>query len=152
MTRLMIAAAIIVAAAVAGFVLRRRAAGHDAPTQGVASGSGYHVPSQLDRRDFDDPQAPWVVVVFSSATCNACDDIVRKALVLASHDVAVYVAEFPGDRVLHERYGIDGVPCVVIADRDGVVQRSFLGAVTATDLWAAVAAVRDPGGDVPGCP
>ena len=37
------------------------------------------------------------------------------------------------------------VPMILVADRDGVVQASFVGPPGATDLWAAVAEVRDPG-------
>ena len=33
----------------------------------------------------------------------------------------------------------------VVADADGVVRRAFVGAFTATDLWAAVAELRVPG-------
>jgi L-2-hydroxyglutarate oxidase LhgO len=33
----------------------------------------------------------------------------------------------------------------LIADHEGVVRRAFVGAFTATDLWAAVAELRDPG-------
>jgi hypothetical protein len=33
----------------------------------------------------------------------------------------------------------------VVADAQGVVRRGFVGAFTATDLWAAVAEVRAPG-------
>jgi len=36
------------------------------------------------------------------------------------------------------------VPLVLIVDAEGVVRRDFLGPVTATDLWAAVAEVRNP--------
>ncbi len=32
-----------------------------------------------------------------------------------------------------------------VADATGVVRASFLGPVTATDLWAAVAEAREPG-------
>jgi hypothetical protein len=34
---------------------------------------------------------------------------------------------------------------ILIADREGVVRRAFLGSTTATDLWAAVAELRAPG-------
>jgi hypothetical protein len=34
---------------------------------------------------------------------------------------------------------------ILIADGDGVVRRAFVGATTATDLWAAVAELRAPG-------
>jgi hypothetical protein len=136
MDRLLIAAAIVlVAVAVAAVVRRRRP---DAPTQPTAA-----APSQLDRRDFDRPDADWLVVVFTSATCRSCADVVAKAVVMASDDVAVSDVEWQVRKDLHDRYAIDAVPLLVIADRDGVVRRSFAGPVTATDLWAAVAAVRD---------
>lgn len=111
----------------------------DAPTQ-----SSGRVPEQLDRADFDQPETPWLVAVFTSATCDACRNVQAKADVLATADVvAVAVIEYPERRDLHERYQIDAVPLVVIADDHGVVRASFLGPVTATDLWAAVAAARD---------
>ena len=44
-----------------------------------------------------------------------------------------------------QRYGIDAVPTVVIADAQGVAVAAFLGPMTATDLWAAVAEAREPG-------
>lgn len=142
MDRLLVALVIIgVALAVAAWARRRRP---DAPTQPVGT-----VPTQLDRADFVRPEAPWLVAVFSSATCQACADVVAKAQVLASDDVAVAEIEFTAARAVHERYAVDAVPMVVIADADGVVRRSFLGPVTATDLWAAVAAVR--GGATPPC-
>jgi hypothetical protein len=34
---------------------------------------------------------------------------------------------------------------VLVVDAHGVVQRAFVGATSATDLWAAVAEARDPG-------
>ena len=45
---------------------------------------------------------------------------------------------------------IDAVPALVVVDRLGVVRRSFIGPVSATHLWAALAEVR---GDTvpPGC-
>ena len=64
---------------------------------------------------------------------------------LASEDVAVQEIEYGAERALHERYSIDAVPTVVIADSEGVAVATFLGPVTATDLWAAVAEAREPG-------
>jgi hypothetical protein len=137
MDRLLIAAAIAAAAAAVSVVLRSRR-GPDAPTR--SSGS---VPEQLDRADFATPEVPWLVAVFTSATCASCADVQAKADVLASDDVAVDVIEYPQRRDLHQRYRIDSVPLVLIADDAGVVRQHFLGPVTATDLWAAVAAARD---------
>ena len=143
MDRLLVALAIVAAAAGVAVVVRARRR-TDAPTQPHGT-----VPAQLDRADFARPEADWLVVVFTSATCQSCHDVAAKAEVLASDEVAVVEAEFGRDRALHERYRIDAVPIVVIADRAGVVRRSFLGPVTATDLWAAVAWARE--GDEPAC-
>lgn len=52
---------------------------------------------------------------------------------------------------LHDRYRIDAVPLVVIADREGEVRASFLGEPTATDLWATVAELREPGSTPDAC-
>ena len=51
----------------------------------------------------------------------------------------VDVLEFPAQRDVHERYRIDAVPTLVVADADGVVRASVVGPVSATDLWALVA-------------
>jgi hypothetical protein len=133
--RLLIALAIAVAATAVALLLRRRRP--DAPT-------GRHglVPDQLDRADFVAPARPWLVAVFTSTTCSTCADVEAKAAVLASDDVAVDVIEYTARRDLHRRYHVEAVPLVAIADAAGVVRRHFLGPVSATDLWAAVADVR----------
>lgn len=137
MERLLVAVAVVVVVAVvAGIVRRRRVA--DPPTQPRSQ-----IPAQLDRRDFDGEG--WLVAVFTSETCSTCADVVHKAGVLRSADVAVATVSFQDRRDLHERYEIDAVPCLLIADGDGAVRAGFLGPVTATDLWAAIAEAREPG-------
>ena len=136
MERLAVALAIVAVAVVVALVVRRRRP--DAPTQPPGT-----VPAQLDRADFPRPEAPWLVAVFTSATCHTCADVAAKVAVLASADVAVTEVEYGAARPLHARYRVDSVPMLVIADAAGVVRRSFLGPVTATDLWAAVAAARE---------
>jgi hypothetical protein len=44
---------------------------------------------------------------------------------------------------MHKKYAIDAVPTLLIADSQGVVQKGFLGPASATDIWAALARVRD---------
>jgi hypothetical protein len=127
-----------VAALLAALIQRRTPPAAPAPT-------GYHVPPQLHRGDFVRPDAPWVVVVFTSATCRTCRGVWDKVRHLESDAVAVQEVEVGADRDLHDRYRIDGVPTTVIADAEGVVRGSFLGPATATDLWAAVAELREPG-------
>jgi hypothetical protein len=129
---------VLVAAGVAEVVRRRR--GVDVPTQ-----RRHQLPAQLDRNDFVRPDAPWLVAVFTSATCSTCADVVRKAAVVESPDVAVQTVSYQEFRGLHDKYDIDAVPGLVVADAEGVTQAAFLGPVTATDLWAAVASAREPG-------
>lgn len=145
MSRVLIALVIVAVAAVVAYVVQQRRI-PDAPTQ-----RRFHVPDQLDRHDFDRPDAAWLVAVFTSDTCDKCAEVARKAQVLASSDVVVTNIEFGADRALHERYQIDAVPTVVIAGPDGVTRQGFLGPMTATDLWAAVAEARDPGSTPGSC-
>ncbi len=139
MIRLVLAVAIVALASIAADVVRRRRT-TDAPTQPAGQ-----IPTQLDRADFGHIDAPWLIVVFSSSGCSTCADVISKANVARSDDVAVVEVSFPAERLLHERYSIDSVPCLVVADAHGVVQASFLGPVTAADLWATVAEARAPG-------
>lgn len=139
MIRLLVAVAIVaLAAGVAAIVGRRRRV--DPPTQ-----PRRELPAQLDRADFAEPAVPWLVAVFSSETCSTCADVISKAEVMRSGDVAVDIVPYQTRRDTHTRYAIDAVPCLVIADAEGAVHAGFLGPVTATDLWAAVAEARSPG-------
>ena len=126
-----------VAALVALVVQRRQPA---APTQPRR----YQVPTQLDRDDFARPDAPFLVALFTSATCDNCARVKEKARVLEGADVAYQEISYQDDRRLHDRYGVEAVPLLVIADADGVVVNSYVGDVTAIDLWGAVATARDP--------
>lgn len=135
----MIVVVIAVIAGVVATVVQRRAR----PATPVPT--GHHVPETVERADFPRPDAPWLVAVFTSATCNTCAGLWEKARHLESPAVSVVELEVSEAKAVHDRYGIDGVPTTVIADEDGAVRRSFLGPVTATDLWAAVAELREPG-------
>jgi hypothetical protein len=145
--RLLVALVLVAVAVVVAVVLQRR---RPAPP----SGPTWNVPVQLDRADFDRPQTPWLVVVFTSASCEACAGVWERAEPLdAGPDgpVAVQQVEAGSDAELHRRYGIDAVPLTLVVDARGVVLRHFFGPLTATDLWAAVAAARDPGSTPEGC-
>ncbi len=136
MIRFVIVGVVVVIALLANLWQRKRQV--DAPTQGASE-----VPSQIDRSDFLRPDAPWIVLAFTSATCQTCSDIERKVRVLETNSVAIQILEYMAQRELHERYKIDAVPTVLMADANGVVQANFLGPVSATDLWAALARARD---------
>ena len=139
MVQVLIAVGVFVVALVVGALLRRRRT-VDAPTQPTFS-----APAQIDRADFAEVSTPWLVAVFSSASCTACADVVAKAKVLSCAEVGVVDVEYSAAATLHRKYHVDAVPIAVIADHAGVVRASFVGPMTATDLWAAVAEVRHPG-------
>jgi hypothetical protein len=138
--RLLIAGVLIVVAVAVAAGLQRFRARADAPTQ-----SRWAVPTQLDRADFDAPDVPWLVAVFTSATCDSCVRAIEKATVLASGSVAVQDVPYQLRKELHTRYSVDVVPMILVAGPDGAVAASFVGVPTATDLWAAVAEARAPG-------
>lgn len=138
---------VVLGAVAAGAAAWLRRRDRDAPHQGPS----WAVPTQIDRADFEQPEADWLVVVFSSATCLSCQAVWAKAEVLASDAVAVVEVEAVERKDLHDRYQVDAVPMVLVADAEGAVRRSFVGEPTATDLWAALAELRDPGTVPPGC-
>ncbi|MFN2607031.1 MAG: thioredoxin domain-containing protein [Acidimicrobiales bacterium] len=138
MERAVVAGVVVVLAAVVALVAERRRP--DAPTQ-----ARWAVPTQLDRADFERPHAPWLVALFTSATCHSCATATEKARVLASEEVAVDEVEIGARPDLHRRYHVEAVPTIVVADDEGVVRASFVGPPSATDLWAAVAEARAPG-------
>ena len=128
----LVAVALVVAAVVQG----RRP---DAPTQSRTA----PIPQQLDRADFDAVEVAWLVVVFSSDTCAACEEALVKANSLATDDVAVVEISWQAEPELHRRYAINTVPSLVIAGPDGAVEAGFIGTPPAGELWAAMASVRD---------
>jgi hypothetical protein len=134
--RIVVAVVLFGVLALGAWWLERRR-GVDAPTQspGVA-------PTQLDRADFARPEVPWLVVLFTSKTCDSCEGLFDKAATLESNEVAVTEVEYFARPDLHERYHVDAAPMTLIADVDGVVRASFLGAFAAPELWTAVAEIR----------
>jgi len=125
----------LVLAGIAWWLERRRRA--QPPPRDVTA-----TPVQLDRNDFARPDADWLVVLFTSTTCDSCRGLYDKARPLEGDDVAVTEVEYTANKPLHERYQVHAAPMTLVAGRDGVVRSSFLGAFTATDLWNAVAELR----------
>lgn len=140
--------AVFLAAFAIGIALafqRRKSA---APTEAITE---HRAPTRLERSDFHSPSSPWLVAVFTSTSCSTCAEVWAKATVLESSEVVVQQIDVTEYSDLHEEYGITAVPIVAVAGSDGVVQSSFLGPVSATHLWAALAELRNPGSVPPGC-
>lgn len=138
MTQIVVFVVLVTAAVGIAVVVERRR--DPAPTR-----TAYPVPQQLARRDFVRPEAPWLVVLFSSATCDSCRQASTVVDAAAGPDVAVQEVEVGAEPELHERYRIEAVPTVVIADAAGVVVGHFLGAPTDADLRSKLAEARSPG-------
>jgi hypothetical protein len=130
-SRLVLALIVVVAAILVARLLERR---RPAPPTRDA----YPVPAQLDRLDFPRPDAPWLVVLFSSRTCDSCGPMAERVKALESGRVATAEVEAKADKALHQRYRIEGVPMVVVADADGVVRKGFVGSVQAWELEDAL--------------
>lgn len=142
-TRVLLALVVAAVVAVVAVVAERRRRSRAAPVR-----DPYPVPRQLHRADFPRPDAPWLVVLFSSDTCDGCEPMRGRIPALESADVAVVDVPWQTGRTLHERYGISGLPMLLVGDAEGVVRRAFVGSVSSTHLWAAVAAARDPSLDI----
>jgi hypothetical protein len=137
--RVLIAIALVVVAVVVAYVLQRRKP--DAP-----SAPKWQIPAQLDRQDFRAPQAEWLVAVFTSSTCDTCAEVMTKIMPLDGGEhgpVVVEEIEYHTQKDRHKRYGIEAIPLVVIADRQGVVVQHYLGPINAADVWAEIAQLRD---------
>ena len=139
LVRILIAVEVLAVCGAVAVVFEHRRQASGAPVR-----DPYPIPRQLTRADFPRPDAPWLVALFSSTTCDGCAAMRDKVLAIDTAEVAAIEVTFQTDRAIHDRYEISGVPMVLVADHEGVVRRAFLGAVSATDLWAAVAAARDP--------
>ena len=109
-----------------------------------------NVPAQLDRADFTRPDALWLLVLFSSAHCAGCAEMSSKVSVLETSEVAVCEIDYAVQPALQERYGVDAVPLVVIADAEGVVRDHVFGNVPASEIWSVVARARGSGHESPG--
>jgi hypothetical protein len=141
--RLLLAAG-LTAVVVAVAVIAHRT---QAPRSISAPGTqGWSLPQHLDRASLPHPDAPWLLAVFWSATCDTCTDVLAHARRLAAADLAVVDVEYGEQRAVHERYGIEAVPAVAVVDHDGGVRDWILGPVTAEQLAGAVQAARRPAG------
>jgi hypothetical protein len=148
---LLVLAGLAVAAAIALLVRRRGPQGQPTTATGSEGPDRYPVPTLVARDDFPEAESPWLVAVFTSSTCDSCARTWASASQLAGGPVAVAEVTVQDEPELHERYRIEAVPIIVVADADGVVRASFVGPPTSADLWGTVAELREPGSLPDGC-
>lgn len=137
MTQIIIVAAVALVALGVGWYAQRQAP--DAPS----TPENHTTPDQVDRADFVRPDTPWLVAVFTSATCQTCAKVWTSTQLVESDHVAIQNIEVKEDKELHDRYNITAVPAVIIVDAEGVSRASFLGPPSSADLWAKLAEVRE---------
>ena len=91
--------------------------------------SGWSVPGHIDRNDFEFSDANWLAVIFSSDTCETCKPAVAESMKLSTLGIAVQEIPVETKKHLHQKYDIDAVPMLLLADEFGVVKSSHLGPV-----------------------
>ena len=104
--------------------------------------TGWSVPGHLDRADFARPDVPWLVAVFSSTDCQTCGPMVAEAHTLAAAQVVVQEVPVESASELHDRYQVDVVPMLVVADGDGLVRAHHLGPSAPGELRAVLEKAR----------
>lgn len=96
--------------------------------------SGWSIPGHIDRQDFEFPNEKWLAMVFSSNACKTCEPVVAKSMKLTTLGIAVQEVPLETKKHLHEKYAIDAVPMLLLTDKFGVVQSSYLGPVDFEDV------------------
>ena len=104
--------------------------------------TGWSVPGHLDRADFAEPDVPWLGAVFSSTDCATCAPMVTEAHTLAAAQVVVQEVPAESASELHDRYQVDVVPMLVVADGDGLVRAHHLGPSAPGELRAVLEKAR----------
>mgnify|MGYP001170249808 FL=1 len=85
------------------------------------------LPFQLDRNDFENVESDWLLVLFSSDTCDSCNFVHDQISNLTLPSLQVQNVEFPSDNLLHKKYSVSSVPSLLLANQNGVVEWSFAG-------------------------
>lgn len=135
MERLVVGLVVVAVAVAVAAVLRRRR-----PVPTIVASAG--VPARVDRADFARPEAPWLYVLFSSATCESCPVAAEALTAVASGDVGVDEVEYSARGDLHARYRIEAVPLTVLVDAEGEVRDHFLGRTSPEQLRHALERAR----------
>ena len=103
--------------------------------------SGWSIPGHLSREDFGFLNEPWLVVIFSSESCETCKPVVAEGMTLTSLGIAIQEITAETNRGLHEKYDIDAVPMLLLVDKFGVVRSSHLGPINFGEVKKSIETV-----------
>ena len=103
--------------------------------------SGWAIPGHLSREDFNFLNEPWLVVIFSSESCETCKPVVTEGMKLTSLGVAIQEVTAETNKSLHEKYDIDAVPMLLLVDKFGVVRSSHLGPTNSDQVKKSIETV-----------
>ena len=103
--------------------------------------SGWSIPGHLSREDFGFLNEPWLVVIFSSESCETCKPVVAEGMKLTSLGIAIQEIAAETNRELHEKYDIDAVPMLLLVDKFGVVRSSHLGPINFDEVKKSIETV-----------
>ena len=103
--------------------------------------SGWSIPGHLSREDFRFTNEPWLVVIFSSESCETCKPLVAESMKLSSLGIAIQEIAVETNKDLHEKYGIDAVPMLLLVDKFGVVRSSHLGPTNSEEVRNSIQTV-----------
>ena len=103
--------------------------------------SGWSIPGHLSREDFGFINEPWLVVIFSSESCETCKPVVAESMKLSSLGIAIQEIALETNKDLHEKYDIDAVPMLLLVDKFGVVRSSHLGPTNSEEVRNSIKTV-----------
>ena len=103
--------------------------------------SGWSIPGHLSREDFWFTNESWLVVIFSSESCETCKPLVAESMKLSSLGIAIQEIAVETNKDLHEKYGIDAVPMLLLVDKFGVVRSSHLGPTNSEEVRNSIQTV-----------
>lgn len=134
MERLLIAAVLAVVAVLVAFVMERRRVEQPFTVRRSS------VPTRVRPSDVGLEDGP-AIVVFTEASCNSCQAVIRLVRGPAGAELPVADVEFGQAKDLHKRFEIDTVPTTLVVHGDGVVAGGWTGTIDPGELTMAIAEV-----------
>lgn len=111
--------------------------------QFVPPPSTFGVPAQMSLEDISPQFRPWVLVLFTSQTCEGCLRARSLAQTIRSEGLEIKFIDSSEQPGLFEKYSIEGVPLFVLCDESGLVCGHMFG--SSSELFEMIAGVARSG-------